>query len=163
MGTRAKQMALLVATRGALRARPLPLLLARPSRTMAGGAYTESQEKLGRPVSPHVMIYAWPPVAISSIANRVSGGVLSVGMLGMGTIALTGGDCCAVASSLGASGLGPIMKFSVVFPLAYHYIAGIRHYMWDTKPETLQNDQCEKTSYMVMGAGAAVALVGAIL
>ena len=35
--------------------------------------------------------------------------------------------------------------------------------MWDTKPETLTNDQCEKNSMAIMGAGAAVALVGAVM
>merc|ERR1711998_355247 len=123
------------------------------------GSYSEKQEKLGRPVSPHVFIYAWPPVAISSITNRFTGVGLSIGMFGMGAVAMTGGDCAALASSLGASSIGPLVKASVAFPLAYHYIAGVRHVMWDNKTETLQNDQCEKTSYMVLGAGGAVALV----
>ena len=33
--------------------------------------YTERQEKLGRPMSPHVTTYAFPAVAISSITQRV--------------------------------------------------------------------------------------------
>jgi len=37
------------------------------------------QTKLNRPVSDSVMIYAFPAVAISSITNRVTGVVLSVG------------------------------------------------------------------------------------
>jgi hypothetical protein len=39
--------------------------------------YTERQAKLNRPVSPHVTIYAFPVVAISSIMNRVTGVALS--------------------------------------------------------------------------------------
>jgi len=39
--------------------------------------YTERQAKLNRPVSPHVTIYAFPAVAISSIMNRVTGVGLS--------------------------------------------------------------------------------------
>ena len=39
--------------------------------------YTERQAKLNRPVSPHVTIYAFPTVAISSIMNRVTGVALS--------------------------------------------------------------------------------------
>jgi hypothetical protein len=35
--------------------------------------------------------------------------------------------------------------------------------MWDTKPETLTNEQCEKSSYMIMGAGGAIGLIAAVL
>ena len=45
-----------------------------------GESYTERQEKLGRPVSPHVTIYAFPPAALTSITNRVTGVGLSAGM-----------------------------------------------------------------------------------
>jgi hypothetical protein len=41
--------------------------------------YTEKQAKLGRPVSPHVEIYKFPPAALSSITNRVTGVALSAG------------------------------------------------------------------------------------
>jgi len=33
----------------------------------------------GRPVSPHVLIYAFPIAAISSVTNRVTGGALWAG------------------------------------------------------------------------------------
>lgn len=35
--------------------------------------YTERMEKTGRPVSPHVMIYAFPPAAFTSITHRITG------------------------------------------------------------------------------------------
>jgi succinate dehydrogenase (ubiquinone) cytochrome b560 subunit len=41
--------------------------------------YSEKQAKKGRPVSPHVTIYKFPPVAISSITNRVTGVILTGG------------------------------------------------------------------------------------
>ena len=37
--------------------------------------YSERQAKLGRPVSPHVTIYAFPVVALSSITVRLVEGV----------------------------------------------------------------------------------------
>jgi hypothetical protein len=42
-------------------------------------SYTEKQAKKGRPVSPHVTIYKFPVVAISSITNRVTGVALTAG------------------------------------------------------------------------------------
>jgi len=38
------------------------------------------EKGLKRPTSPHVMIYAFPPIALSSITNRVTGVLLSVGI-----------------------------------------------------------------------------------
>lgn len=81
----------------------------------------------------------------------------------MGAISLTGGDPTLTAAALGASMIGPVVKFSVVFPVAYHYIAGVRHYMWDKKPETLTNDQCEQSSKIIMPAGVAIGVIGALL
>jgi hypothetical protein len=43
--------------------------------------YTEQQSKKGRPVSPHVTIYKFPPAAISSITNRVTGVMLTSGKI----------------------------------------------------------------------------------
>ena len=57
-----------------------------PSVAIRGAAsdskipYTERQEKLGRPVSPHVTIYKFPLGALTSITNRVTGVALSVGL-----------------------------------------------------------------------------------
>lgn len=48
-------------------------------RALATETYTEKQAKLGRPVSPHVTIYKFPPAALSSITNRVTGCVLTGG------------------------------------------------------------------------------------
>lgn len=54
--------------------------------------YTARQKELGRPVSPHVTIYAFPVTAVSSITNRVTGCALSVGCAGLGAIELVMGS-----------------------------------------------------------------------
>ena len=36
-------------------------------------SYTERMNKTGRPISPHVTIYKFPPAAITSILNRFTG------------------------------------------------------------------------------------------
>lgn len=43
-------------------------------------SYTERQAKKGRFVSPHLTIYKFPIAALSSITNRVTGVLLTVGM-----------------------------------------------------------------------------------
>jgi succinate dehydrogenase (ubiquinone) cytochrome b560 subunit len=112
-------------------------------------------KKTGRPVSPHVTIYAFPITALSSIANRVTGVALSFGCLGLGAIELAGGNGAAlhVMESIAASSFlvaGPA-KFAVSFPLIYHYLGGVRHLMWDYNPDLLTTKQTEQTSYALLG------------
>lgn len=47
------------------------------TRQMA--SYSERMAKTGRPISPHVFIYRFPTIAVSSIMVRVSGVVLTAG------------------------------------------------------------------------------------
>lgn len=44
-------------------------------------SYSEKMDKTGRPISPHVFIYRFPTIAISSIMVRISGVMLTVGAL----------------------------------------------------------------------------------
>lgn len=122
--------------------------------------YTERQEKLGRPMSPHVTTYAFPAVAISSITQRVTGVLLSVGVLGVSAGSLAGLDIAALAS---AASFYPV-KCIVAFPLTYHYFGALRHTLWDRKPESmLNNKDAEKSSYILMGGSTAVTAVLAAL
>ena len=55
-------------------------LLVATRSSSSGKSYTERMAETGRPVSPHVTIYSFPVVALSSIANRVTGTMLSFGL-----------------------------------------------------------------------------------
>mmetsp|Transcript_31430 Transcript_31430/g.53043 ORF Transcript_31430/g.53043 Transcript_31430/m.53043 type:complete len:168 (+) Transcript_31430:57-560(+) len=120
-------------------------------------SYTEKQAKLGRPVSPHVTIYKFPITALSSITNRVTGVALSVGVTGIGALSLVGADVPTVMSALGnVTAIGTLAKFSVSFPLIYHYFGGLRHIVWDRMPEMLENAKVEQSSYVLIGTSAAL-------
>ena len=107
---------------------------------------------LGRPLSPHVTIYAFPPAAISSITVRITGVGLAAGFTGAGALALTGTDIPALLSTIGASAVGPAAKFVVAFPFAYHYLGGVRHFVWDYFPEyLLTNVKVEMSSVVIFG------------
>lgn len=61
---------------------PLPAVTNTTSRALSSDekeSYTARQAKTGRPLSPHVTIYAFPAAALTSIANRVTGVALVVG------------------------------------------------------------------------------------
>mmetsp|Transcript_108812 Transcript_108812/g.306638 ORF Transcript_108812/g.306638 Transcript_108812/m.306638 type:complete len:160 (+) Transcript_108812:65-544(+) len=126
--------------------------------------YTEKQAKMGRPVAPHVTIYKWPAAAVSSIINRVTGVTLTFGITGVGALALVGVDVPAFMSMLGdITIVGNVAKFGVTYPLLYHYLGGIRHLVWDRKPELLTNDLVEKSSFALIGTATVLSCAIALL
>ena len=111
----------------------------------------------GRPVSPHVTIYTFPMAALTSITNRVTGCMLSFGAAGLGAAEIVGGSgtSLAIMQTIGSQGfvVASAAKFSVAFPLVYHYGAAVRHLMWDNTPDVLTNASVEKSSYqLALGA-----------
>ena len=52
-----------------VRAAPARALSAVPSDE----SYSDRMKKTGRPVSPHITVYAFPTVAISSVTVRITG------------------------------------------------------------------------------------------
>mmetsp|Transcript_25380 Transcript_25380/g.52497 ORF Transcript_25380/g.52497 Transcript_25380/m.52497 type:complete len:206 (+) Transcript_25380:169-786(+) len=138
--------------------------------------YTTRMAKTRRPVSPHVTIYSFPICAISSITTRVTGCVLSFGAAGVGLVEIFGGNGAALSlmQHIGSGGLGGVgflgagaivagAKFSVAFPFAYHYLGGLRHLVWDGKPEMLTNVEVEKASYALFGGSLLLGSLAAVL
>jgi succinate dehydrogenase (ubiquinone) cytochrome b560 subunit len=118
-------------------------------------------KKLGRPVSPHVTIYAFPVTALSSITNRVTGCILACGFAGLGGIELVfgSGSALQLMQTLGSQGfiVTSTTKFAVSFPLVFHYMGALRHFAWDYMPERLSNqEEVVKSSYYMFGGATAV-------
>jgi succinate dehydrogenase (ubiquinone) cytochrome b560 subunit len=136
-------------------------VLSKESRAeFARGDYMSRSAAAGRPVSPHVTIYAFPACALSSIATRVTGVALSLGSASLGAMELVGGDGRAAELMSGVGGGGGVAasaaRFVVAFPLVYHYLGGLRHYVWDNNPEMLSNVDVEKASYALVGTSVAL-------
>lgn len=117
--------------------------------------YTTRQKELGRPVSPHVLIYDFPIAALSSITNRVTGVALSFGAAGLATAEILGGSGTSlwIMQTIGSQGflISSAAKFSVAFPVVYHFGGAIRHFAWDYTPEYLENADVEKSSKALFG------------
>jgi len=124
--------------------------------------YSERMNKTGRPVSPHVTIYSFPITALSSITNRVTGCALTFGAAGIGMVEIIGGNgaTAGLMQEIASTGLivASVAKFSVGFPIVYHYLCGARHLAWDNFPDMLTNVDVEKTSYALVGASALLSL-----
>ncbi len=88
----------------------------------------------GRPLSPHIGIYRWYFTMALSIANRVTGGGLAVGLLLLTwwLVALAAGpDSFATVQAVTDNFLGGLILFGFTVFFFYHTLAGIRHLVWD--------------------------------
>jgi succinate dehydrogenase (ubiquinone) cytochrome b560 subunit len=88
---------------------------------------------------------------------------LSVGCAGLGAVELVGGGGASLhlLHSIGSSGalVAAGAKFTVAFPITYHYLGALRHVWWDNKPDSLTNADVEKASYYLFGASTALSVV----
>lgn len=107
-----------------------------------------------RPMSPHLTIYKPQLNSMTSITFRATGIAMTLGTacrvspvllscrpsphhclvlastgVSVGSIALLGAshDLPYYIDAIKSSGVAPLAKFCVAFPLVYHYIGGIRH------------------------------------
>ncbi len=88
-----------------------------------------------RPLSPHLQIYRPQLTSVLSIANRISGVLLSayaVGLVIWLVAAATGPEAYAPVHAFIRSWIGQILLFGCTFSLFLHLCGGIRHLAWDT-------------------------------
>jgi len=110
-----------------------------------------------RPLSPDVfdidgknVHYKLPWAALSSITNRGTGVAMSVGAFVAAAIALRGDlpGTVAAVSSTNAILLFPF-KFAVSYTIVYHWLGGMRHFLWD---HTKIGNMAEKGSVLELPA-----------
>lgn len=107
--------------------------------------------------SPHVTIYKFPESAISSIANRITGVLLSGAYVATGTLYF-----CPVESKQLQDNWCPIYESdtlkkhffvsSLSFPISYHTLGALRHFLWDKYPSFLTNRVGKISSYAILGS-----------
>ena len=93
-----------------------------------------STAKRTRPLSPNIQIYRPQLTSVMSIANRISGLVLSVGAVVLVVwliAAATGPQAYAIVQGAIASLIGQIVLFGCTFAFFLHLCGGIRHLVWD--------------------------------
>lgn len=91
--------------------------------------------KRPRPLSPNIQHYRPQLTSVLSIANRVTGVVLSafaVGLVVWLTAGAAGPQAYAVVHRAIASWAGQAVLFGCTFAFFLHLCGGIRHLVWDT-------------------------------
>ncbi len=88
-----------------------------------------------RPLSPHLQIYRWQVPMLTSILTRITGNALIVtAVLWVWWLlaAATSPEAFATADGFLTSWFGDIVMTLSVLGLWYHYLAGLRHLIYDS-------------------------------
>ncbi|MCA0871010.1 succinate dehydrogenase, cytochrome b556 subunit [Seohaeicola saemankumensis] len=87
-----------------------------------------------RPLSPHLQIYRWQVPMLTSILTRITGNALIVSALlwvWWLLAAATSPEAFATADGFLTSWFGDLVMTLSVLGLWYHYLAGLRHLIYD--------------------------------
>ena len=88
-----------------------------------------------RPLSPHLGIYKFTMTMAMSVAHRITGAGLYVGMLLLAWFLIAASTDAAafdVFSAFIKSIIGRLVLFGFTWALFHHLLGGIRHFIWDT-------------------------------
>ena len=88
-----------------------------------------------RPLSPHLGIYKLTITMAMSIAHRITGAGLYVGVLLLAWFLIAASTDAAsfgVFSTFVESIIGRLILFGFSWSLFHHLLGGIRHFIWDT-------------------------------
>jgi succinate dehydrogenase / fumarate reductase, cytochrome b subunit len=117
---------------------------------------------LQRPLSPHLSVYRmFRYTLFTSFANRITGLVLSIGLLVLvyWLMAIASG-AAAYTRAIGILSL-PIFKLfymMLLLAFSYHLVAGLRHLIWDTG-RGLERNQSKRSAWIV-GAVSVLLMIG---
>ncbi|CAI7577247.1 unnamed protein product [Penicillium bialowiezense] len=123
------------------------------------------QQRLRRPVAPHLSIYQPQITWIGSSLHRITGFALSGSLYLWATAYLASPafgwhlESASMVASFGALPVAAkvIFKSILALPFTYHSMNGLRHLLWDTG-RGLTNPAIIKTGWAVVGLSVASAL-----
>lgn len=124
-------------------------------------------ERLHRPMSPHLTIYAPQLTSMLSITHRIAGMMLSgyATVLGVGALALPN-DVSHYVTMIEGLNLSPatifLAKFILAAPFGYHFANGLRHLYWDTA-KGLTIKEVYTTGYAMLATATAITVLLACL
>ncbi len=117
-----------------------------------------------RPTSPHLQIYKLPLTGLISISHRITGVMLSVGLLFIVYIlsAVSGGiNTYGEMQGILDNGLVTLMYWGFVYALFFHLCHGVRHLVWDTG-ETFAKETLDYYAKIELGVAFALTLFALI-
>jgi succinate dehydrogenase / fumarate reductase cytochrome b subunit len=113
-----------------------------------------------RPLSPHLSVYKFKYTLTTSILNRFTGVILSVGFLVLcyWLMAVAQGAAAQQrAQHLFSGAPMKLVYLALIFAFAYHLLAGIRHLVWDTG-RGLERSQSRASAWLIVVTSLALTL-----
>ncbi|MGR4001046.1 MAG: succinate dehydrogenase, cytochrome b556 subunit [Alphaproteobacteria bacterium] len=105
-----------------------------------------------RPLSPHLGWYRWQLTSLLSIAHRLTGAALVLGLLLLSLwlfAAGLGASAYGVMAVILGSWLGRLILFGFTVAFFYHLLNGVRHLCWDLG-RGLELPQVYRSGYLVV-------------
>ncbi|NBS34600.1 MAG: succinate dehydrogenase, cytochrome b556 subunit [Methylocystaceae bacterium] len=87
-----------------------------------------------RPLSPHLSVYRPMLTMMMSIAHRITGAALYLGMALLSLFLLgaaMGSVAFSMVSWLGSGFIGTTLVFLITWAIFHHILGGVRHAFWD--------------------------------
>jgi succinate dehydrogenase / fumarate reductase cytochrome b subunit len=112
-----------------------------------------------RPLSPHLGVYRFGYTMTLSILHRITGVVLSVGLLVLAIwlmAAATGAESYTRVTAFLGQGLVQVLLGGWLVAFVYHFANGIRHLCWDAG-WGFEKAQARRSALIVVVAVVAVA------
>ena len=113
-----------------------------------------------RPTSPHLQVYRLPLTGIISITHRMTGVMLSAGLLFFVYIvsAVAGGEpAYAAMQDLMSVWLIRLMYWGFIYALFFHLCHGVRHLIWDAG-KSFDNDTLDHYAKIELGCSLGLTL-----
>lgn len=118
-----------------------------------------------RPLSPHLQVYQLPLAAITSIVNRATGQAMVAGLLLLAFWLLgaaVGGGLWNCADALARSWFGFLVFLGSTWALWYHFLAGIRHFFYDSG-RGLEIETARKSSIAIIAGSVVMTVLSLII
>ncbi|MET3589151.1 succinate dehydrogenase / fumarate reductase cytochrome b subunit [Bartonella silvatica] len=115
-----------------------------------------------RPCSPHVSIYRWTITMAMSIAHRITGIALYLGMvfLAIWLIAVScGAESFKTVHQIYSSWFGLFILFLYTLAGVHHIVGGIRHMVWDMKTCLLAKEKATMVAWATVFVSLIVTLI----
>lgn len=114
-----------------------------------------------RPLSPHLQVYRLPLTGLVSITHRMTGVLLSMGLILFVFVLLTivAGEASYLAmQNFMAFWLFKLVYWCFVYALLFHLCHGIRHLIWDVG-ETFDRATLDRYAVYELAASAGLTLI----
>lgn len=113
-----------------------------------------------RPTSPHLQVYKLPLTGIISITHRMTGVMLSVGLIFFVCIVTSvagGATAYAEMQDLMSVWLLRLIYWGFIYALFFHLCHGVRHLIWDAG-KSFDRDTLDRYAMIELGCSLALTL-----